>query len=132
MAQIGYKYKLRLNWRTKDRLNQWIGANRLLWNLALSQREMIEHKEFKFRETIAGNFSSVNYNYQEKQLKALKNEYPFFKDLPSQSLQQCLMQLDRAFRRFFKKQADFPKPKKKGKKTKRSRYQISHSKRRSH
>ena len=115
VAQIGYKYKLRLNWRTKDRLNQWIGANRLLWNLALSQREMIEHKEFKFRETIAGNFSSLNYNYQEKQLKALKNEYPFFKDLPSQSLQQCLMQLDRAVKSFFKKRADFPKPKKKGK-----------------
>ena len=103
-----FKYKLKLNQSERIILSQWIGSNRCLYNLALSQRQMIDHKELKSRGEMP-----VNYNYQAAELKALKQEFEWFKDVPGQTLQQTLMQLDGAFKRFWNGLASFPQFKKK-------------------
>jgi putative transposase len=44
----------------------------------------------------------------------MKEVYPWLAKVPSQALQQCLMQLDKAYVNFFEKRAKFPKFKKRG------------------
>jgi putative transposase len=43
-----------------------------------------------------------------------KEEFPYLQKSPSQTLQQVTKDLERAFKNFFAKRADFPRPKKKG------------------
>ena len=55
------------------------------------------------------------YEMQSSDLPNLKKERPWYKEIPSQPLQQMLMQLDDAFQRFFKGLSGYPKPKRRGK-----------------
>ncbi len=55
------------------------------------------------------------YEMQSSDLPNLKQERPWYKEIPSQPLQQTLMQLDEAFQRFFKGLGGYPKPKRRGK-----------------
>jgi len=103
-----FKYKLKMNNSERAILSEWIGTNRCLYNLALAQRQMIDHREIKARSSEA-----VNYNYQAAELKSLKKDFEWFKNVPGQTLQQTLMQLDGAFKRFWKGLASFPQFKKK-------------------
>jgi putative transposase len=73
-----------------------------LYNAALQQRSIVDYHEQK-----------INYYTQTKELPAIKLDFPFFKDVPAQVLQQTLKNLDTAFVKFFKGEADYPKPKKK-------------------
>ena len=98
----GYKYKLTPNKTQFLLLKQWIGANRCLYNVALVQREITDYREHK-----------LNYGLQASELKVLKEEFPWMKEPPSQTLQQTLRDLDAAFQRFFRGEAKYPKPKKK-------------------
>lgn len=103
-----FKYRLKLNNSERAILSEWIGTNRCLYNLALAQRQMIDSREVKARSG-----SPVNYNYQAAELKSLKQEFEWFKNVPGQTLQQTLMQLDGAFKRFWNGLSSFPKFKKK-------------------
>ncbi|MFW7377840.1 MAG: helix-turn-helix domain-containing protein [Oligoflexus sp.] len=103
-----FKYKLKINNSERAILSEWIGTNRCLYNLALSQRQMIDYREVKARSD-----QPINYAYQAAELKALKAEYHWFGNPPGQTLQQTLMQLDQAFKRFWKGLASFPQFKKK-------------------
>ena len=103
-----FKYKLKLNNFERSTLSEWVGTNRCLYNLALAQRQMIDYREVKARSDLP-----VNYNYQAAELKSLKQEFEWFKNVPGQTLQQTLMQLDGAFKRFWKGLASFPQFKKK-------------------
>lgn len=103
-----FKYKLKINDSERAILSEWIGTNRCLYNLALSQRQMIDYREVKARSD-----QPINYDYQAAELKALKAEYPWFGNPPGQTLQQTLMQLDQAFKRFWKGLASYPQFKKK-------------------
>jgi putative transposase len=98
----GFKFKLTPNKEQRSSLNKWIGANRCLYNVALAQREMTDFREHK-----------VSYGTQAAELKALKTEFPWMKEPPSQTLQQTLRDLDSAFQRFFKGEAQYPSSKKK-------------------
>jgi putative transposase len=84
-------------------MDQWIGANRCFYNVALAQREMTDYREHK-----------VTYSSQAAELKQLKVEFPWMKEPPSQTLQQTLLDLDKAFQRFYKREAAYPRSKKKG------------------
>jgi len=55
------------------------------------------------------------YEQQSSDLPNLKKERPWYKEIPSQPLQQMLQQLDDAFQRFFSGQNQYPKPKRRGK-----------------
>ena len=110
MPNIFMTIKLRM-YPTKEQIklfNQTIGCNRLLNNICLEQRKTYGHTYFKSRK--------ITHFNQMKELPALKKEFSFFKDVPSQSLQQTILDLNKAFTNFFKnpKHFKFPKFKKKG------------------
>jgi putative transposase len=97
-----FKYELRPTIEQKTQLNQAIGACRFVYNLALETK-------------IAAYQSGKNYSCFDlmKQLTELKKELIWLKEIPSQSLQQAISNLDNSYANFFKGRASFPKYKKK-------------------
>ena len=87
--------------KTKEiRLSQWIGTCRCVYNLA---------KELK-DDLYARRGISISRFDLDKQLPELKKEFDWIADVPSQSLQDVLERLDRAYNAFFK-QRDVGYPK---------------------
>ncbi|WP_457677562.1 RNA-guided endonuclease InsQ/TnpB family protein [Thermovibrio sp.] len=96
-----YVYRFRL-YPTKEQvefLNRQIGHCRFVYNKLLEIA-----KENYERENKKWNF----YEYK-KLLPKLKQEFPFLKEANSQSLQEAVKWLDRAFKNFFKGLAKFPR-----------------------
>ncbi|WP_404295339.1 RNA-guided endonuclease InsQ/TnpB family protein (plasmid) [Microvirga sp. RSM25] len=83
-------------------LSMTVGCCRLVYNLALEQRRLFSR-----------NGRNLNYYTGADELPELKKEFPFFADAPSQCLQQALRDLEDAFQRFFRKDAGYPKPRRK-------------------
>ena len=98
-----FKYKLNPNEEQKVLLNKHIGASRFVYNLALECKQM----------AYVGNKHNLSCFELHSQLKDLKVELPWLKELNSQSLQQAITNLDKAYTAFFKGQSSFPKFKKK-------------------
>ena len=85
-------------------LRQFAGSCRFVYNKALAintQRYEKKEKRLGYAELCA-------------LLPGWKREHPFLSEVPAQALQQALKNLERAYRNFFQKRADFPKFKKKG------------------
>ena len=100
-----YKYELAPTEEQKQQLNGAFGSCRAVYNLAL---------ETKNRAYQAGkNLTCFDLI---KQLPDLKEEFVWLKEVPSQSLQQAISNLDNAFTNFFKGRASFPNFKKKNSK----------------
>lgn len=97
-----YKYRISPNKEQAILINKHIGSVRFLYNLALETKQA----------AYASGFNLNRYDLQV-QLKDLKNECEWLKEVNSQSLQVSLMNLDAAYLRFFKGQNSFPKFKKK-------------------
>lgn len=98
-----FRYRISPTEEQKVLLNKHIGSVRFLYNIALETKQ------------IAYASKQVNlsrYDLQ-RQLKDLKNECEWLKEVNSQSLQVALMNLDAAYLRFFKGQNSFPTFKKK-------------------
>lgn len=96
-----YTFKLynRKSYRTK--FNNWIGCCRFLYNLGK------EAKDFAYE-----NFkNNLSYYDLANQLKDLKKEYPFLKNVYSQTLQLTLRRLDNSYQMFLKnpKEVGYPK-----------------------
>ncbi|EAY31242.1 RNA-guided endonuclease InsQ/TnpB family protein [Microscilla marina] len=99
-----YKYKLRnLSATQTQKLSSWVGACRFVYNLAL------ETKQYAYK-AYGVNLSRFDL---DKELKTLK-DVEWIKDVPSQSLQDVLQRLEKAYQSFFKG-GGFPKWAKKGK-----------------
>ena len=98
-----FKYRLNPNEEQKVLLNKHIGASRFVYNLALECKQM----------AYVGNKHNLSCFELHSQLKGLKVELPWLKELNSQSLQQAITNLDKAYTAFFKGQNSFPKFKKK-------------------
>ena len=81
------------------------GCDRLIHNLALEQAKMFGRKGRSFNAVIWAN-----------ELPALKKTegLEFLREVPSHCLQQAMRDLDVAFKRFFKGEAGYPKPWRKG------------------
>ena len=93
-----YKYKLRnLSATQTQSLNSWIGACRFVYNLAL------ETKQYAYK-VYGVNVSCYDL---EKDLKTLK-DVEWIKAVPSQSLQDVIQRLEKAYQSFFSG-AGFPK-----------------------
>jgi putative transposase len=75
------------------------GCCRYVYNWGLAEK-------IKTYETTKATLSCVDLI---KRLTALKQEFPWLKEVYSQALQMSLRNLDNAFTRFFKKQSGFPK-----------------------
>jgi len=98
-----FKYRIYPNSEQSELINKHIGCVRFLYNLALETKQI----------AYAGNRINLSRYDLQKQLIDLKNEYIWLKEVNSQSLQVTLMNLDAAYLRFFKGQANFPNFKKK-------------------
>lgn len=82
---------------------QTAGVCRVVWNLALEQRE-----------TFGRRGRAITYVAQAGELKLLKAEYPWVAAAPHHCLQQALKDLETAFRNFFEGRARYPRYRRKG------------------
>ena len=98
-----FKYKLSPTKEQSILLNKHIGASRFVFNLALECKQM----------AWAGNKINLSCFSLHSQLKDLKTECEWLKEINSQSLQQSITNLDKAYTAFFKGQNSFPNFKKK-------------------
>jgi len=101
-----YKLKLYPNKEQAELMSKHFGSTRFVWNYFLAER----------KQSYLESKKSLSYHDNARTLVALKktDEFSWLKDVNSQSLQSSLKDLDTAYGRFFKKQAMFPKFKKKG------------------
>jgi len=103
MMLKSFKYRLNPTEQQKILLNKHIGTSRFIYNLALETKQM----------AYIGNKYNLSCFELHSQLKDLKKELPWLKEINSQSLQQTITNLDKAYTAFFKGQNSFPKFKKK-------------------
>ncbi|ADY73402.1 transposase, IS605 OrfB family [Desulfurobacterium thermolithotrophum DSM 11699] len=94
-----YRFRLYPNREQVEFLNCQIGHCRFVYNKLLEIAKELYKKENK----------KWNYYEYKKLLPKLKEEYPFLKEANSQSLQEAVKWLDRAFKNFFKGLVKFPK-----------------------
>lgn len=96
-----YKFRLKPTTEQETIFVQWAGCRRFVWNWALARR----------KETYTSIGKGLTYNALAADLVKLKRERDttFLKECQSQVLQQTLMDLDKAFKAFFKKRARFPR-----------------------
>ncbi|MFA7307588.1 MAG: RNA-guided endonuclease TnpB family protein [Hyphomicrobium sp.] len=100
-----YKYRIYPTKSQSELINKHIGSCRFVYNLALEAKQM----------AYAGSKTNLTCFDLVKQLPDLKKECEWLKKINSQSLQQAIVNLDTAFTKFFKGQADFPNFRKKHK-----------------
>ena len=100
-----YKYRIYPNKKQQELINKTIGCCRFVYNYYLNKKIELYKTEQK----------SINYNACANDLKNLKNQYEWLKEVDSISLQQTLKDLDAAYQNFFRrvkngdKQVGFPK-----------------------
>ena len=95
----GVKFRIYPNSKQKDLINKTLGCCRLIYN-----------KGLVMRKDSFDNGSKIGYKETSSMLTKLKkdNEYSFLKDVDSIALQQSLRDLDRAYKNFFNKLANYP------------------------
>jgi putative transposase len=90
-----FKFRLKVNAETDQKLKNYTGGCRFVWNKALALNlERLNQKQPILRYDALDFWSK---------LWKQSDEYGFLKDLPSQVLQQKLMDLDKAFKDAFDK-----------------------------
>ena len=95
----GVKFRIYPNKQQKDLINQTLGCCRLIYNKGLTMRK-----------DSFDNGLKIGYKETSAMLTGLKkdNEYSFLKDVDSIALQQSLRDLDKAYKNFFNKLANYP------------------------
>lgn len=88
-----FLYRARINREAEANCNQWIELCRTLYNLALEQRIYAYRQQKK----------AVSAYAQMAQLPEFKREFPEFKTVGSQVLQDVLARLDKAYKAFFRR-----------------------------
>lgn len=107
MKQLqAFEFEIKPDGEKECSMRQFAGACRFVFNKALAIQ--IENYE-------AGN-KYISYVSMAKQLTQWRNsvETPWLSETPCHSLQHALKDLDRAFKNFFAKRANFPRFKRKG------------------
>jgi len=99
-----FKFELMPNGEQQRDMRRFAGTRRFVYNKALDIQ--------KINYTAGGKF--IGYVAMANLLPEWKKEFEWLKQSPSHSLQQSLKDLDRAFKNFFEKRADFPRFKRKG------------------
>ena len=93
-----YKYMLKVSAEQAQTIDEWSESLRLLYNFSLAERREAFKQDRK-----------LTYYDQCKTLKETKKQFPRYKEVNAQALQQCLGQLDKAFLSFFKKKSRYPR-----------------------
>jgi putative transposase len=86
-----------------ERLGQWVGIVRFVYNLALDQRRWFARRG-----------RPINAVTQGRELTALRAESPWIADAPRTALDRAIRDLDLAYRNFWSGRAGAPKPRKRG------------------
>jgi len=96
---LAFKYKLKPTKEQEKSLAQYVGSCRFLWNyfLGLNQVEYKLNKKFIFKHEMITS------------LPKLKQELLWLDDVPSQSLQQRLIDLEKAIKSCYRNSFGFPK-----------------------
>ena len=106
-----YKYRIYPNQKQKELIAKTFGCCRFVYNYYLSKRiELYEEKKETFPYVLCAN-----------DMKKLKSELLWLKEVDSTALQSSLRDLENAFQKFFKEHTGFPKFH--SKKTNRHSYQ---------
>lgn len=100
-----YKYELKPNGDQQRNMRRFAGSCRFVFNKALAMQK---------ESYAANNKAKFSYVALANLLPVWKKEFAWLTDAPSQALQQALKNLERAYKNFFEKRADFPRFKKKG------------------
>jgi putative transposase len=98
MRLKAYKYRLYPTVSQAEQIRQNCGCRRFVYNWGLETHQKAYQTGKRLSMIDLANM-----------LPDLKKEHPWLADSNSQSLQSTLRDLDKAFTRFFKKQADYPK-----------------------
>ena len=96
--QKAVRYRLYPTERQKELLSKHFGSVRFIYNLALETKSWV-YSAYKI--------SLSRYELKE-QVRELKQDCPWLREVNSQSLQAALRDLDRAYINFFKGRAGFP------------------------
>ena len=99
-----FKFELMPNGEQQRDMRRFAGARRFVYNKALALQ--------KTNYAAGGKF--IGYVDMANRLPEWKKEFDWLNESPSQSLQQSLKDLERAFKSFFEKRAAFPRFKRKG------------------
>jgi putative transposase len=94
-----YKYRIYPNAAQAQLINKNIGSCRLVYNLALE----VKNYAYTTQGKNLSKYDLIN------QLPELRKEYEWLREVDSQALQQSIINLDKAFTRFFKGHSEFPK-----------------------
>jgi putative transposase len=87
-----YKRKLILNKTQEQRLRQWIGVCRLVYNMSIEIRECVYKSQGK----------SIHKYELMKQLSPLRGNFAWIKAVPAESLQGAIDRMDNSYKQFFK------------------------------
>jgi putative transposase len=100
-----YRYQLIPSSEQHRQMRCYAGACRFVFNKALAWQNEQYQKD-----------NSIKFSYTKlaNMLPSWKEELPWLKESPSQTLQQALKDLERAYTNFFAGRADFPRFKKRG------------------
>ena len=104
-----YKTEINPTEEQKVLINKTIGTCRFIYNFYIAHNKEVYEKEKKF---VSGmDFSKwLNNNFIPS-----NSDYFWIKEVSSKSVKKLIMDAECAFKKFFKKQAKFPRFKKKGK-----------------
>ncbi len=98
-----YRYRLYPTKVQAVLIEKHFGCCRFVWNYFLTLRKKTWEEQKK----------TITFYEIKKLLPSLKKEKPWLKEVNSQSLQETLIELEKAYQRFFKKLGNFPAFKKK-------------------
>lgn len=94
-----FKYRIYPNKNQKELINKTFGCCRFVYNTYLAKRIDL-YKEMR---------ESYTYNQCANDMKNLKGELPWLKEVDSTALQSSLKDLDSAYQKFFREHTGFPK-----------------------
>jgi len=95
-----YKYRIYPNKQQKQFLIKNFGCARFVYNKSL------EHKQYQYKNN---NINLSSYDLIKEFLPKLKKEFSWLNECIIQSLQQSIINLDKAYKNFFNKYKKFPK-----------------------
>jgi putative transposase len=105
IVRKAHRFRIYPDATQEELFRRTIGCCRLVYNLCLDQKKL-EWERSKPRKLTA--YDQIN------EVPELKREFGFLKEAPTNSLQQTILDLHKAFKNFFEGRAGFPQFRKKG------------------
>ncbi|WP_165843853.1 RNA-guided endonuclease InsQ/TnpB family protein [Phenylobacterium kunshanense] len=99
-----FAYRLHPTAAQAERLRQWIGATRFVYNLCLEQR-----RDF-WRQYRRQTGRHLTWAQQSQEVSELRRQVDWLADVPRDALERALRDLDAAYRAFFAGRNGYPHP----------------------